>query len=205
MLTPKRKGSDYHHGDLKSAAVLAARNLIQSGGQQALGIRRVAEKLGVTAPALYRHFTSLDELLYAVSCDVRAELGELMVTRRSEVHPSRNKRKYEIDKFRAIGDAYVDYAQKFPKLFEIAFIQKGEEPVGEYSELAWNILNESVENFVTLGITPKSKRATAPLVAWSAVHGLATLVANQSIASSDIPFFRESVMAGIEDSLLKKD
>lgn len=205
MLTPKRKGSDYHHGDLKSAAVLAARNLIDGGGQQALGIRRVAEKLGVTAPALYRHFASLDELLYAVSCDVRAELGELMLMRRSEVRPIRDKRKYEIEKFRAIGDAYVDYAQWHPRLFEVAFIHHGEEEVGEYSELAWNILNESVENFVILGLTPKSKRATAPLIAWSAVHGLATLVANQSIASSDVPFFRESVMAGIQDSLLEKN
>jgi hypothetical protein len=55
-----------------------------------------------------------------------------------------------------------------------------------------------------LGLTPLGKRETAPLVAWSAVHGLATLVANQSIAQSDLPFFRKAVMEGIQDSLVRK-
>lgn len=205
MLTPKRKGADYHHGDLKSAAVIAARNLIESGGQQALGIRRVAQKVGVTAPALYRHFASLDELLFEVSCNVREELGNLMLEQRGKVPKAKDKKRYELDKFFAIGDAYVDYAQRFPRLFEIAFIHPAEHKVGEYNELAWKILNESVENFVALGLTPHSKRETAPLVAWSAVHGLATLVANQSIAQSDLPFFRQAVMEGIQNSLVRKN
>jgi len=50
MLTPKRKGADYQHGYLENAAAIAARNLIESGGQQALGIRRAVQMLGGTAP-----------------------------------------------------------------------------------------------------------------------------------------------------------
>jgi hypothetical protein len=120
------------------------------------------------------------------------------------VPTTKDKKRDELEKFFAIGDAYVDYAQSFPRLFEIAFIHPAEHKVGEYDELAWKILNESVENFVMLGLTPRGKRETAPLVAWSAVHGLATLVANQSIAQSDLPFFRKAVMEGIQDSLVRK-
>lgn len=204
MLTLQRKGSDYHHGDLKAAAIVAGRNLIESGGLPALGIRRVAEKIGVTAPALYRHFASLEELLVEITCQVRQEIGELMLERRKRVRSNRDIKKFELEKFRAIGDAYIDYADKHPRLFEIAFIHHQEKSTREYSELAWQVLNESIENFIALGMTPKSKRESAPLVAWSAVHGVATLVANRAVANTEIKFFRTAVMDGVQDALLKK-
>lgn len=204
MLTLQRKGSEYHHGDLKSAAIIAGRNLIEGGGLPALGIRRVADTIGVTAPALYRHFASLEELLVEITCQVRQEIGELMLERRRLVKVPRDVRKYELEKFRAIGDAYIDYADKHPKLFEIAFIHHQEKSTSEYNELAWQVLNESIENFVALGMIPKNKRDSAPLVAWSAVHGVATLVANRAVASAEIKFFQTAVMDGVQDALLKK-
>lgn len=204
MLTLQRKGSEYHHGDLKAAAIVAGRSLIESGGLPALGIRRVAEKIGVTAPALYRHFSSLEELLVEVTCQVRQEIGELMLERRKHVKSHRDIRKFELEKFRAIGDAYIDYADKHPKLFEVAFIDHQEKSTREYSELAWQLLNESIAKFIELGMTPKSKRDSAPLVAWSAVHGVATLVANRAVSASEIKFFRSAVMDGVQDALLKK-
>lgn len=204
MLTPKRKGSDYHHGDLKSAAIVAGRNLIEAGGIQALGIRRVAERLGVTAPALYRHFDSLEVLLFEISCQVRQELGELMMLRRNNVKTSRDSRKFELDKFTAMGEAYVDFADRHPRLFEVAFIHHQNRSIGDYNELSWQILNESIENFVKLGMTPKSKREKAPLLAWSAVHGLATLVANRSISPEEVNFFRVAVLDGVKDSLIAR-
>lgn len=204
MLTPKRKGSDYHHGDLKSAAIVAGRNLIEAGGIQALGIRRVAERLGVTAPALYRHFDSLEVLLFEISCQVRQELGELMMLRRNNVKTSRDSHKFELDKFTAMGEAYVDFADRHPRLFEVAFIHHQNRSIGDYNELSWQILNESIENFVKLGMTPKSKREKAPLLAWSAVHGLATLVANRSISPEEVNFFRVAVLDGVKDSLIAR-
>lgn len=202
MLTPKRKGSDYHHGDLKSAAIIVGRNLIETGGIQALGIRRVADTIGVTAPALYRHFDSLDVLLFEISCQVRQELGELMMLRRNSVRKSRDSRKYELDKFKALGEAYVDFAENHPRLFEVAFTHHQHQSIGDYNDLAWQILNESIENFVNLGMTPKSKQEKAPLLAWSAVHGLATLVANRSITPTELDFFRTAVLDGIKDALI---
>jgi AcrR family transcriptional regulator len=204
MLTLQRKGSEYHHGDLKTAAIVAGRALIESGGLSALGIRRVAEKIGVTAPALYRHFASLKELLEEITCQVRQELGEFMLERRKGVRKSRDNKRYELEKFQAMGDAYIDYADKHPRLFEIAFIHHHEKSTHEYSDLAWQLLNESIENFIALGMTPKAKRNSAPLVAWSAVHGVATLIANRSVIPSEIKFFRTAVINGVQDALLEK-
>lgn len=127
-----------------------------------------------------------------------------MLERRKRVKAHRDVKKYELDKFRAMGDAYIDYADKHPKLFEIAFIHHQEKSTSEYNELAWQVLNESIENFVALGMISKNKRDSAPLVAWSAVHGVATLVANRAVIASEIKFFRTAVMDGVQDALLKK-
>jgi AcrR family transcriptional regulator len=204
MLTPKRKGADYHHGDVKRAAVLAGRNLIEVGGQPALGIRRVAEKIGVTAPAIYRHFRSLEDLLGEISQTVRNELGVVMMVRQNNVIKHRDQKKYELAKFEAIGDAYIDFADHHPLLFQVAFINHDNQKIDEFGEVSWLILTESIDRFISLGMTPKSKRESAPLIAWSAVHGLATLVANRAIEPSDLPFFRRSVMNGVQDALFGK-
>jgi AcrR family transcriptional regulator len=204
MLTPKRKGADYHHGDVKSAAVLAGRNLIEVGGLPALGIRRVAENIGVTAPALYRHFRSLEDLLCEISHSIRNELGAAMIARQNYVTKHREVKKYEIAKFEAIGDAYIDFADQHPLLFQVAFIHHDNQKIVEFSEVSWLILTESIDRFISLGMMPKSKRESAPLIAWSAVHGLATLIANRAIEPSEAPFFRSSVMKGVQDALFKK-
>lgn len=204
MLTPRRKGADYHHGDLKSAAVLAGRNLIESGGLSALGIRRVAEKIGVTAPALYRHFRSLDDLLGEISQSIRNELGAAMIARQNSIAKHRDLKKYEIAKFEAIGDAYIDFADQHPLLFQVAFIHHENQKIVEFSEVSWLILTESIDRFISLGMTPQNKRSSAPLIAWSAVHGLATLIANRAIEPSEVPFFRSSVMNGVQDALFRK-
>ena len=85
MLTPIRKGSDYHHGDLRDAVIQVARDLIANEGVSALGIRRVALRINVTPAALYRHFQSLEQLRGEVSGRVRNEMAEMMIVAREKV------------------------------------------------------------------------------------------------------------------------
>ena len=56
----------YHHGDLRNCAIIAAAELIESIGSYDITIAQVAKRVGVSAPALYRHFTDKDALLTAV-------------------------------------------------------------------------------------------------------------------------------------------
>jgi AcrR family transcriptional regulator len=63
-LRKKPKGS-FHHGDLRAALVLAAFRAIERRGHESLTLRAVAQDVGVTQPAMYRHFESRDALLAA--------------------------------------------------------------------------------------------------------------------------------------------
>ncbi|NDA82769.1 MAG: TetR/AcrR family transcriptional regulator, partial [Actinobacteria bacterium] len=176
MLTPLRKGSEYHHGDLGHAALRVARSLVDREGWNALGIRRVAELAGVTPAALYRHFENLEQLRGEVSLQVRIELGEFMKLRRDRVKRSRSKVMDAILRFEALGEAYVDFARKHPRLFEVAFLHCDEKPVSEFSDLSWELLQESIKELAEVGHLDRKMKAAAPMFAWSSVHGLAVLV-----------------------------
>jgi AcrR family transcriptional regulator len=52
----------------------AARKLVVEGGPTAISLRAIARDLGMSAPALYRYFPSLEALVVAVCSDVYDEL-----------------------------------------------------------------------------------------------------------------------------------
>src|ERR1700756_4893606 len=61
--------SSYHHGDLHAALVKAAAAEVERGGYENLSLRELAESLGVSRTAPYRHFADRRALLAAVAAD----------------------------------------------------------------------------------------------------------------------------------------
>ncbi len=60
------------------AVVTAAGDLIDEIGPEELSLTRVAEQLGVTQPALYRHVANLAELWRLLGIDTRARLANVL-------------------------------------------------------------------------------------------------------------------------------
>jgi|SRR4051812_28885368 len=64
---------------LRRAAVAdikdAGRRLLVSGGPGAISLRAIARDMGMTAPAIYRYFDSLDALVEAIVADLFEELN----------------------------------------------------------------------------------------------------------------------------------
>lgn len=201
MLTPVRKRSEYHHGDLGHAAVRAAKNLIDSEGLNSLGIRRVAEATGVSPAALYRHFENLEQLKAEVSAQVRLELGEFLRAKRERTSLSRSKTRNAIMRFESLGEAYIDYARKHPRLFEIAFLHCDEKPISEFSDLAWELLQESIKELDEVGLLDRKIESAAPMIAWSSVHGLAVLVAQRAILQREQDSALRQIMDGVQRAL----
>ena len=201
MLTPVRKRSDYHHGDLGHAAIRAAKNLIDSEGLNSLGIRRVAEATGVSPAALYRHFENLEQLKAEVSAQIRLELGEFLKAKRDRTPLSRSKSRNALIRFEALAEAYIDYARKHPRLFEIAFIHCDEKPISEFADLAWELLQESIKELDQVGLLDRKIAVAAPMIAWSSVHGLAVLVVQRAILQREQDQALRQIMDGVERAL----
>ena len=207
MLTPKRKSDTYHHGDLKISAVSAGLKLIQNNGLQALGIRKIAERLSVSPAALYRHFEDIEELKIEISAEVSRNLAERMATRRDKVVKKSDRRVYALARFRAIGEAYLDYAIEEPKLFEIAFYCLARPELldpDNIDDQSWAILIEGINELVDVGLIEESRFEDFSKFAWSAVHGLAILVSQGFIQDHDYNQFKKAVLDGVKSSMSRK-
>ena len=53
-----------------------ARRLLVTGGPTAISLRAIAREMGMTAPAIYRYFPSLDALVVELTEDLYDELRE---------------------------------------------------------------------------------------------------------------------------------
>jgi len=60
-----------------------ARRLLVAGGSPAISLRAIARDMGMTAPAIYRYFPSLDALVLELTEDLYDELGSAIETARS--------------------------------------------------------------------------------------------------------------------------
>lgn len=110
--TAARKG--YHHGNLTEALVAAAVELIEERGVEALSVREVAKRAGVSAGAPFRHFDSKTALLTAVAEQAMARF--VSAVEQALVNwPADDP----IGALRAMGHAYLDWAIGNPVHFQI--------------------------------------------------------------------------------------
>jgi len=58
-----KNDSSYHHGDLRAALIKAATAEIERGGYENLSLRELADSVGVSRGAPYRHFADRRALL----------------------------------------------------------------------------------------------------------------------------------------------
>src|SRR5687767_15627096 len=99
----KKRAGQYHHGDLRRALLEEAVRTIQAHGVEALTLRRVGERLGVSRTALYRHFADKPTLLAAVG----REGFRLLRVALTEAWDSNGRGR---EGFEAMGRAYVRFA-----------------------------------------------------------------------------------------------
>jgi len=90
--------------------VAAARTLLEEGGAEALSMRRVAERLGIRAPSLYKHLAGKPELEAAIISDGFAELAQAFAGAAGEGPRER---------LAAFGRLYRGFATSHPHLYRL--------------------------------------------------------------------------------------
>src|SRR6201991_1538039 len=127
----KRRRAARGFGDQLRDEILDATTdlLLETGHAKDVSIRSVAQRVGVTPPSIYLHFTDKDALLDAVCARYFEKLDEEMQAA-AAAQPS------PIDALRAQGLAYVRFAVKTPELYRIATM--GEGPPGSDVDITLN-------------------------------------------------------------------
>jgi AcrR family transcriptional regulator len=175
--------STYRHGDLRRALLDAGIALARDGGPDAVVLREATRRAGVVPNAAYRHFGSRDDLLQAVRAAALAALARSMERELAKVRGERVAADFARAGLRAIGAAYLRFAQTETGLFRTAFAGRdpgdragGPDKAGASGLNPFELLGAALDRLVEAGVLPSARRPGAEYLAWSAVHGLAMLV-----------------------------
>jgi AcrR family transcriptional regulator len=96
----------------------AARRLLDREGAEAVTMRRVAEAVGITPMAVYRHYADRAGLLNALANQGFEELARRLATQRFSVDIARRLTK--------MVEIYLEHALENPRLFELMFLKPRE-------------------------------------------------------------------------------
>ncbi len=96
----------------------AARRLLDEEGAEAVTMRRVADAVGITAMAIYRHFPGRAGLLNAVADRGFEELAAKLAGMRFSGSIE--------ERLVKMGNIYLDHALTHPRLFELMFLKQRE-------------------------------------------------------------------------------
>jgi len=180
-LPPAR--STYRHGDLRRALLDAGIELARDGGPDAVVLREATRRAGVVPNAAYRHFGSRQELLWAVREAALAAAAGAMEKELAVLPCDQPPADFARAQVRAIGTAYLRFAQAEPGLFRTAFVvsaegdgQLGPGKAGASGLDPFQLLGKAIDRLVDAGVLDPARRPNAEYLAWSAVHGLALLI-----------------------------
>jgi AcrR family transcriptional regulator len=178
----------YHHGDLRTALVRAAMELLEESGETALSLRAVARRAGVSPAAPYRHYADREALVSAVAAVGYRELAE----RLAAAHPSPSTPEQLAD----VAIAYVQFALKRPALFRVMFGEACDRDNDE-RVAATAAVSLYVRTIVERSFPQADADALATAV-WAVVHGLAFLHLDGKLDASTPSVVADQVTAAIQ-------
>lgn len=174
--TFKSKPRSYHHGDLRSTLISEGIALVENEGIEALTLREVARRAGVSATAVYRHFPDKAALIAALAGEAVRRLGEAQRDAALAAGGGRAG-------FTATGRAYVRFALANPGLFRLTYSSPDYTHSGLHEgDLASDLL---MANARMLSGNDEAAARRLSLQAWAVAHGLAMLMLDKSIPAED--------------------
>jgi AcrR family transcriptional regulator len=151
----------------------AARALLEREGAAAVSMRRVADLVGITPMAIYRHFANRDTLLKQVSDNAFAEVAEMW-----------QSRAHQPDSMGGLlhaMDNYLDFALAQPHLFDYSFSVRRDdarrfpEDFRARQSPTLNVVADMLQEAMRKGLLRDGDPWDIAMIMWAQAHGLIAL------------------------------
>jgi AcrR family transcriptional regulator len=168
MPSPAPTRTHYHHGALREALGAAGLSLLDEAGVEAVGLREVARRCGVSHAAPLRHVPDRRALLTLIAA---------ACVRHMHAHIAAHPAPDGCAVLREAGVAYVDYAARWPERFRLmwrADLIDGADP--DYRAAMAGLWGEVMRGLGAMAggtLPPDAERRLH--LAMAVVHGLSTL------------------------------
>ena len=200
MSSPK---SSYHHGDLRSALLQTATDMITEGGVESVTMRGLAQRVGVSRTAPYRHFEDKTALLIAVAEEGFRRLAQKVVTVRKQENVE------TLARCQLMGQAYMLFAVENATHYRLMFGENAlrfeDAPaIQEAARAAYRELYEIVKQGQAEGIIVDRSPRDIAFLLWGSAHGIAQLIIDGYLPSDDAERMASFVTNTVTHGLLKR-
>lgn len=168
-------------GSTKALLVAAARDLFLEAGPAHFSLREIARRVGISAPAIYRHFDGKEALLAAACTQGFAVFGSYLVRALGAPSPR--------DRLRATGAEYLRFALENPLDYRFIFMgapedarppkPRSEPTVGRLTGLpedtTFRLLVDRVRECIDAQVLADADPEETAVLIWAHVHGLVAL------------------------------
>src|SRR5215210_6409648 len=159
--------------DTRSALLGAAAGLLEGRGIEAVTLRSVGERAGVSRQAPYKHFADKEELLSVLAAGYFGRLGLQMWGAAEEAGGE------PFQRLRAVGEAYVRFALEGPHRYRLMFgekIQRSPHPeVHAAAHALYEGLVRAVADCQDAGQLPEGDPIGLAALIYATVHGAVDL------------------------------
>ncbi len=174
--TPRRTRARRGEGEKLREQILEAgeRLLIETGNEEAVTIRAVAEAVGVTPPSVYLHFADKDELLFAICERHFAQLDRVTEEAAAGADDL-------LESLALRGRAYIRFGIEHPEQYRILFMRRPSHTPKSFQvdrlrdAAAIGHLVEHVSKCIQSGLID-GEPLLVSLGLWAVVHGLTSLL-----------------------------
>lgn len=166
-------GARYHHGDLRAALILTAREALRTEPPEAIQLKALAVRIGVSQPAPYKHFDGRDALLVAVAADGFDRLQMVLATAERDGAAQ--------TPLAHLCQAYVDFGLDNLGVYRLMFSRKilasSDGRLAAAADASFELMARHVASQVS------SDRATTAAVSiWATLHGVVMLEADDLLS-----------------------
>jgi AcrR family transcriptional regulator len=174
--SPRRARARRGEGEKLRELILdaASRLLVETGDEDAVSIRAVAEAVGVTPPSIYLHFADKTELIFAICERYFDELDRVTSeAARDSEDP--------VESIQLRGRAYIRFGLENPEPYRVIFMRKPTDtPLPwQYEKIVTSSAFGHLVQDVTRAIDARQIEGDPMLVSvslWAAVHGITSLL-----------------------------
>ncbi len=165
-------------------------DLYLKGGLEGVSMRRLAREVGVTAPAIYRHFEGKEDVLLGVVGEAYKTLAQYLHRALSGATPT--------ERFRMAGEAYLDFALEHPRYYEMIHAPVAalgvEEMPDELQARACAIgqfWHDRLRETMDEGLIRQGDPEEIGVTMWAHAHGLISLYLRGMMRGVDEDTFRK--------------
>lgn len=182
----KAKAKSPKKRDLREACIAEGLSIVEERGIEALSLREVARRLGVSHQAPYKHFASRDHILAEMVRQSYASFAAFLEDRPVTGEPPPD--------LGAMGQAYLEYAFSHPLQYRLMFGTPLPDPA-EHPEMmeearhAFALLKKGIADVhaMTSGAGPNERTDYDALFIWATLHGLAMIMQSTALESLHLP------------------